>query len=135
MASPVVTGIAGLVWSVNPDLTGKDVKRIVCESTSETVLPSEERYFDSLGYQAYPMVNAKLSVENALKETGEFFDVTVSANAKEEITITDEAGNEFVFEANPQGVLTCVLKNGSYIIETETVTKEITVNGETEIVL
>lgn len=69
MAAPVVTGVASLVWSVNPSLTGPQVKDIVCSSTD-----SIARYNDRAGYYDteltdYPMVNARLAVEEALLRT------------------------------------------------------------------
>ena len=35
MATPIVSGIAALAWSVNPDLTGPQVKKIIVESYEE----------------------------------------------------------------------------------------------------
>ncbi len=133
MAAPVVTGVAGLVWSVNTSLTGKDVKKIVCENTKDEVLPAEERYFDFLDYQTYPLVNAKLAVEAALKAKGNFYDVRISAGEKEEVTFVSETGNRFTFETDSSGTLTCVLESGKYTAETENAVKEITVSGETVI--
>ncbi len=67
MAAPVVTGVASLVWSVNPLLTGAQVKNIVCSSTDSIAYINEEinNYYDS-ELLDYPMVNAKLAVEEAL---------------------------------------------------------------------
>ena len=66
MAAPVVTGIAALVWSVNPSLTGAQVRDIVCS-------PENSRYKTAVYFldgvmdeYTYPLVNAKLSVEAAI---------------------------------------------------------------------
>ena len=67
MAAPVVTGIAALTWSVNPALTGSEVKSIVC-NPDNTCYTCINYYWDGdLDIPSYPMVNAKLSVEAALK--------------------------------------------------------------------
>ena len=131
MAAPVVTAIAGLVWSVNPDLTGDKVKKIICESTKDEVLPSEERHFDFLDYRAYPLVNAKLSVEAALKEKDNFHEVEIISAKKTEITFINKKGNLFIFETNSDGSLDCVLEEGFYTLKTDELQKEITVNEKT----
>lgn len=75
MAAPMVTGVASLVWSVNEDFTGAEVKEIVCNNYSEWVRINPESkytsspYADENGYLGYPMVNAKLSVEEAIRRT------------------------------------------------------------------
>jgi serine protease len=40
MSAPCVTGVAGLVWSVNPDFTGRQVREIIVTSTDSIVLTS-----------------------------------------------------------------------------------------------
>ena len=70
MAAPVVTGVASLVWSVNPGFTGAQVKEIVCTSTKDVA--KINRFYDyvyDVDLTDYPMVNAKLSVENAIMKT------------------------------------------------------------------
>lgn len=135
MAAPVVTGVASLVWSLDSTLTGDEVKKIVCENTKDTVLPSDERFFDFLDYQAYPMVNAKLAVEATLRQKGNVSDVTFTADANEEIIFENESGEQFIFEADSSGQLQCVLKNGTYTVKTKNTVTEITVNGNCEISL
>ena len=133
MAAPVVTGIASLVWSVNEDLTAPEVKKIICENTNVTVSPAEERYFENLNYKSYNMVNAKLSVEAALRLKEKFFDVSLVTDMKQEVVFTNENGDEFIFETKSDGTLTCVLETGNYTLITETETKEITINENCEI--
>lgn len=55
MAAPHVSGVAGLVFSVNPDLDGKAVKEIICSNT-------DGKY----GEDGYGIVNAKKAVDKAL---------------------------------------------------------------------
>lgn len=59
MAAPVVSGVAGLVWSAAPQLSGADVKNIICESA----------IIDVEGTNLY-LIDAKIAVENALKKVG-----------------------------------------------------------------
>ncbi len=127
MASPVVTGVASLVWCVNPALTGAEVKSIVCENTKDEVPPAEERYYDFLNYKTYPLVNAKLAVEASLKATGDFYDISINTGEKEEVTFTNENGDEFIFETDSQGKLTCVLEKGKYTLKTTDGVEEIVV--------
>ena len=70
MAAPVVTGIASLVWSVNPSFKGSEVKEIVCTSTDTVAqIYTEADYYYDVELMEYPMVNAKLAVEEAVKRT------------------------------------------------------------------
>ncbi len=70
MAAPVVTGVASLVWSVNPDFTGAQVKNIVCSSYSDVAkINTEYEYYYDVDLVNYPMVNAKLAVEEAIKQS------------------------------------------------------------------
>jgi len=66
MAAPIVSGVAGLVWSANPSLNGKMVKQIICDPANSIYdvedNPSEKH---PLEYN-YRMVNAKLAVEAAI---------------------------------------------------------------------
>ena len=70
MAAPVVTGIAALTWSVNPSLTGSQVKAILC-NPANTVYRCVNYYWeDDIDIPAGQMINAKLSVEAAIKTLG-----------------------------------------------------------------
>ena len=135
MATPVVTAVASLVWSVNPDLTAAQVKQIVCENTCATVDPSEERYFANAGYRAYPMVNAKLAVEAALLMKSNTHKVSFSGIPAQTVTFTNAKGDEFVFETSMTGELECVLPQGEYKVShtgvdiTVTVDKDVTIGG------
>lgn len=70
MAAPIVTGVASLVWSVNPSFTGADVKDIVCSSTDSVAsINNDAFYYYDVELADYPMVNAKLAVEEAIRRT------------------------------------------------------------------
>lgn len=70
MAAPVVTGVASLVWSVNPAFTGAQVKNIVCTSTSDVAkINTQYEYYYDVDLVDYSMVNAKLAVEEAIRQT------------------------------------------------------------------
>lgn len=62
-AAPMVTGVASLVWSVNPEFSGADVKRIVCDSSpTETI---KGRYSSD----KYKFLDARAAVELAIEKT------------------------------------------------------------------
>jgi subtilisin family serine protease len=61
MAAPHVSGVAGLIFACNPNLTGKEVKEILLASTVG-------RFYYTDGYSG--MVNAGIAVENALLTKG-----------------------------------------------------------------
>ncbi len=70
MSAPIVTGVASLVWSVNPDFKGTDIKEIVCTSTEAVAAVNTAMdYYYNVDLLDYPMVNAKLAVEEAIKRT------------------------------------------------------------------
>lgn len=57
MATPHVSGVAGLVFACNPELSGADVKRIVLASTTG-------RFYYTDGYSG--LIDAEIAVKNAL---------------------------------------------------------------------
>lgn len=59
MAAPYVSGIAALVWSANPKLTGEQVKNIIIRSASG-------RYSEVHDNLKYPITNAEEAVRLAL---------------------------------------------------------------------
>lgn len=61
-ATPIVTGIAGLVWSINSNLSSEEVKDILLSETKYNV-----RAYHKKDIRTYKMVNAKLSVEEAFR--------------------------------------------------------------------
>ena len=89
-AAPLVAGIAGLLLSLNPDLTRADLQHIL-EHTADKIDPDDAAY-DAAGFSSragYGRVNAaralvptvKIAVTPARVAPGEPFSVTVSASA------------------------------------------------------
>lgn len=136
MAAPVVTGIASLVWSVDSSLSGAEVKQIVCSNTCDTVAPAADYYFaESLTIKSYPMVNAKLAVEAALKNKYDMNNISISVNGLSQVKFTDKDSNEFIFETDSNGELTCLLENGVYNVEVngEVIYTDFAVEGDTQL--
>ncbi len=133
MAAPVVTAVASLVWSVNPELNAAQVAKTVCLNTRDTVQPSQERFFNNIGYKSYPMVNAKLSVEAALLSKGDAYRVNFIGYSDEEVIFTDADGEEFVFETDEKGQLSCVLPQGTYKIISDGIDRIVDVQSDTDI--
>ncbi len=67
MACPFVTGVAALVFAAHPNLTGAQVKAIVCDAdnSSSTVEDNPSEFHPLVS--SYNMVNAYLSAYEALK--------------------------------------------------------------------
>ncbi len=104
MSTPIVTGIASLVWSVNPSFTGAQVKKIVCSSTEDTVkINTQMEYYYDVDLMDYPLVNAKLAVEEAIRRT----DSTVGTVSGKILGVGAEA---IVFD----GVSHTVFSDGTY---------------------
>ena len=58
------------MWSVNPDFTGEQVKNIVCSSYSDVAkINTKYEYYYDVDLLNYPMVNARLAVEEAIKQS------------------------------------------------------------------
>ncbi len=64
MSSPLAAAVTALVWSVNPSLTGSQVRSLLLSNTSYTVADNTSVYHPLVN--TYPMVNAKLAVEAAI---------------------------------------------------------------------
>jgi len=62
MAAPHVTGIAALIWSVNPSLTNQAVRQII-EDTCDSIDKVNPNYAGKLGKGR---VNARKALEAAL---------------------------------------------------------------------
>lgn len=120
MATPIVTGVTSLVWSVNQSFTGAQVKHFVCDientkymvkdSLSETHLPEGE----------IPMVNAQLAVEAALKANGDTGIVEgeiVALDNSMKIEIVNNETDE-VYRILPEdGKFTAQLPEGEYTVK------------------
>ena len=71
MAAPVVTGVAALVWSINPDFTSAQVKHFVCDTENTKYTVEDNTDETHLPTGSVPMVNAQLAVEAALRAIGD----------------------------------------------------------------
>lgn len=110
MACPVVTGVASLVWSINPDFTPAQVKQFVCdpENTKYTVEDNSDETHLPTG--TFRLVNAQLAVEAALRAIGDP-DILAKDNGKfttdsadEKIISVDEFANEAPIEDEEEQV-------------------------------
>lgn len=144
MSAPVVTAVASLVWSVNPAFSGKEVKEIVCTSTDKVAEVNKSiAYLDGLETMDYPMVNAKLAVEEAIKRTDSTVGI-LEGIAEDEGAVTAEFGGKtytvlsdgsFSFVAHEgEGTLNILDANGNVLssIETAIVAGETTNINETK---
>lgn len=71
MAAPIVTGVAALTWSIDPELTASEVKRIVCDPSNTKYEVADNTSKNHPLTDSYRMVNAELSVKAAYKNRKE----------------------------------------------------------------
>lgn len=103
MAAPIVTGVASLVWSINPEFSGDKIKEIVINSTDSVAqVNTSTPYIYDVVCKEYPLVNAKLAVEEAIRITYPNYG-TVSGS------IVGDAA-----EVRYNGVCHTVFSNGNY---------------------
>ncbi len=94
MSAPIVTGVASLVWSVNENFSAGEVKDIVCNYYNKTA----NGYADG-DTRNYPIVNAKLAVEEAIRRTDKagtisgFVKDSTTGKAIEGVQVSAEVGN------------------------------------------
>lgn len=69
-AAPYVTAVAALTWSADSNLTGAQIKSILCSSYNQWVKDNPNTHEKHTSGE-YPLVNARLSVEKALGITHE----------------------------------------------------------------
>lgn len=67
MAAPIVTGVASLVWSANSELTGEEVKTIVCDSDNTKYTVEDNTSEKHPLTDSYRLVNAELAVKAGVK--------------------------------------------------------------------
>lgn len=125
MAAPIVTGIASLVWSVNPSFTGAQVKHFVCdeENTKYEVADSSSELHLPTGTMR--MVNAQLAVEAAIKECEKYGTVTgrlewakITPSKVIDFTITSkETGMVYRLMTDTAGNFNVKLPAGSYTLD------------------
>lgn len=123
MASPIVAGVASLVWSVNKNFTGAQVKEMVCRTAEDGGLLVKDNP-SSLTTGNFYLVNAKLAVEEAIKKT--YWTCTVKGNVIDQndeslsnvnIVATDKNTNKkIVAQNNKDGTFSLLLPCGTYSI-------------------
>ncbi len=81
MASPMAAAVTALAWSVNPNLTGAEVRAIILNNTCYNVADNQSSYHPLVN--TYRMVNAKLAVEAAMATMNPDYSAvnTAAANA------------------------------------------------------
>lgn len=75
MSTPVVTGLASLIWGINPDLSAEQVRSFILASTSATMFNLDDESFiirDLINWVADPtaIVNADICVQLAQATIG-----------------------------------------------------------------
>ncbi len=121
MACPVVTGIASMVWSVNPDFTGPQVKKIICSDKNTPVVVKDCEDECHLPTGDGRMINAKLSVEDAISKLdfyGKVSGQAGSGKAQTPYKITNTVtGETFRGRTDENGKFEKSLPQGEYVIE------------------
>lgn len=84
-AAPFVAGVAAMLFSVNPDLRGTEVKQIICNSTNKMVRYSGIMSTAMRKY-TYPMLNAELAVKEAIRRR-DVRKETIDSNQNDSIDI------------------------------------------------
>ena len=137
-AAPQVAGVAGLLYSIDPGLSGKEVKEIIISSANESAKKNPKRKIkcDKGDGFEYPLLDAKAAVVKVLKKNGTYDpsdedeneeaivygtvtdqnDKTVSG-AKIKITSSDDESYSKEETANEKGEYTFTLPFGTYDIK------------------
>ena len=111
MAAPIVTGVCGLVWSMDETLTGPEVKNIVCSNTKDIVKdnPSANHPLNN----TYNLVNARLAVESLIEPEEALPDGEYTLHyTRTEASIDD---NEFYYEFH--GMHDARIEDGMLVID------------------
>ena len=126
MAAPMVTGVAGLVWSiVGNDFDGSKVKEIVCGSYDSNVWAKHNENSANVK-KDFRLVNAKLAVEQAIRQT--YTAGTLSGRIRDKdteeplegalVTITSTDKTKVIpVKTNSEGKFSLVLPVGNYTLE------------------
>lgn len=133
MAAPHVSGIAGMMYSVNPNLTAKQVKKIIVSTASQKIKTTDGKY-------SYGLVNAKAAVDKVLGVDNDIYEEKtngiilgkvvekVNNNDKDlkdvNIIVYENIGSEIRKaegiddeKTNEKGEYEIVLPAGSYVLE------------------
>ncbi len=140
MAAPIVTGIASLVWSINPSFTGAQVKHFVCDEANTKYEVADSRSELHLPTGTMRMVNAQLAVEAALREietygtvTGQLEWLRLTPRATVAFTVKNSGSCEtYRLTTDTAGSFSVKLPAGEYVLEVDGEKKKLAVTtGET----
>lgn len=133
MAAPHVSGIAGMMYSVNPNLTAEQVKNIIVSTASQKIKTTDGKY-------SYGLVNAKAAVDKVLGVDNDIYEektngiilgkvvekvnnndkdlkdvnIIVYENTGSEIRKAEDIDDE---KTNEKGEYEIVLPAGDYVLE------------------
>lgn len=113
MAAPIVTGVTSMVWSVNPDFTGAQVKKIVCDESNTPYTVADSAYESHLPTGEGKMINAKLSVEAAISQ----LDFMGTASGKldwQKINMTNGISYKIIDQSTGEAYRGFTNENGEY---------------------
>lgn len=122
MSAPHVTGVAALIWSMNQNLRGSEVKDYIL-STSKTLQPLSD---DPNRSKPYPVLDAKKSVELMLGELGKGFfaccitgeENSIFRNAVVTLAPKDSnQGNVITQNTDETGLLYMIVPSGQYELQ------------------
>lgn len=116
-AAPHVSGVAGMIYSIKPDLKGSEVKSIIINSAKESANKDPKRKIicdKGPGYE-YALLDAKAAVDMAVNLNGPFIPNLESDKAIVFGTVTDENDNPI-----SHAKIRVTSKNTSCKIEDET---------------
>ena len=135
MATPHVSGIAAIVWSANNNLTGAEVKEIICSTANNLVNLGE--YGSEYNKTDYKLVNAKSALEKALgietietteeSKNGGILNYVVEKDNEDvkiknaQVVAVGTDGTEYKTTTDEQGHFELILPEGVYTL---TITKD-----------
>lgn len=140
MAAPIVTGIASLVWSINPSFTGAQVKKFVCDDANTKYEVADCENENHLPTRTGRLVNARLAVEEALREVETYGTVTgqlewTRLTPKTTVAFTvknSDSGETYRLTTDTDGNFSVKLPAGEYVLRVDGAKKDFAVTtGET----
>lgn len=137
-AAAIVTGIVGLVWAVNPELSAKQVKQLLILSGGSRALENNKFPAPEYSGESVPLVDAAYAVKAAMSltgkggSTGSLASVTGYLYTMEQdgqgnleevprsgiaVTITGSDGTVTELESSKWGSFDVFLPQGEYVLE------------------
>lgn len=126
-SAPLAAGTAALIWSINPNLTGAQVKEMLISSSTEQIT-------HEVSGELYPLLNCKTAVEKAVSTLGAVsrikanYDEQELARSGDFITVTIDGISKKV--SAPNGELDLIYIGSGVTIKADSATDE---NGYEEI--